>query len=67
MNLVACSNTIAGQFTCWSNGFVDFDIFDTVSGEFVANKWMIAVDDENLESVYRDFVEELRKHRSIGA
>jgi hypothetical protein len=54
------TNSLAGVFSNWENGFVDYDFFDVRTGRATFEA-MIPVDDSNFESKFVAFVKRFRE------
>jgi hypothetical protein len=46
-----------GDFRCYENKFVDYEILDTETDKWLANEAMIEVDDQNFAEVFQRFRE----------
>jgi hypothetical protein len=59
-NLGASSDNTIGDFTSWAEGYCDFEVLDTKSGERLVNEMGLILDDSIFEATFEDFRRHLR-------
>ena len=59
-HLDAVSGNSGGYFTNWASGETDFAVLDLRSGQNLADKMGLIVDDFSFEAVFEDFRKHLR-------
>lgn len=47
---------VIAVFSFWESALADFDVMDISTKEWIANEWMIALDDENFELEFSRFL-----------
>jgi hypothetical protein len=57
--LEVVTNSLAGTFSNWENGFADYDFLDLRTGQ-TTMRAMIPVDDSNFESIFAAFMKRFR-------
>jgi len=59
--IAADSPTAVGDFRCWQNQLVDFEVIEVRSGKLASSETMLQVSDDNFEQVFGSFVDAFEK------